>query len=302
MSGAKARTRRCTPSTAPSSPPRTSHMTCRSPSRDGPSRMRPAGSARSAEASDGSSESWPWMRPQIKAVSFGSQLDGIVVCDREGRPLRPALIWMDRRAEAQASELARRITSTDFYAAVGVNLDSSHAMFKALWVRDNEPEVFARAALLLPPGSFVLREVTGVVACDFSNASSLGMLDFRTREWSAEILDAAQLDSAMLPPLVAGTAVRRDGHACLRRGHRARTAVPRRSGLRRRDGRDPRCRRLHVRGGLRRRGYRGTRVRGDGGTVRGPDHAGRVSPARGRGHLVVGESRLRLGWQPSVVA
>ncbi len=143
----------------------------------------------------------------IKAISFGSQLDGVVVCDDRGRPLRPALIWMDRRAEDQAAELAKRISSTDFYGAVGVNLDSSHALFKALWVRDNERDVFARAALLLPPGAYVLREVTGDIACDFSNASSLGLLDFRTRHWSEPVLEAAEIDRAMLPRLVPGTEV-----------------------------------------------------------------------------------------------
>ena len=141
----------------------------------------------------------------VQAISFGSQLDGVVVCDANGRALRPALVWMDRRAEDQAAELATRMSPEDFYAHAGVNLDSSHAVFKALWVRDNEPDLYARAALLLPPGSFVLGEVAGVVAADYSNASSLGLLDPRTRRWSEPVLAAAEVDSAMLPRLVAGT-------------------------------------------------------------------------------------------------
>ncbi|MGA8247623.1 MAG: FGGY family carbohydrate kinase [Nocardioides sp.] len=143
----------------------------------------------------------------VKAISFGSQLDGVVVCDARRRPLRPALIWMDRRAEDQAAELAKRIAPADFYGAVGVNLDSSHAVFKALWVRDNEPDVFTRAALLLPPGAYVVGEVTGEVACDYSNASSLGLLDVRTRHWSQPVLDAAEIAPEMLPRLVGGTEV-----------------------------------------------------------------------------------------------
>ena len=72
----------------------------------------------------------------IRGLSFGSQLDGMVVVDGAGAPLRPAMIWMDRRAEAQAAALAEGIAPADFYAAVGANLDSSHAVFKAMWVRD----------------------------------------------------------------------------------------------------------------------------------------------------------------------
>ena len=72
----------------------------------------------------------------IKGLSFGSQLDGMVVCDADGHALRPAMIWMDRRAEAQSAALAERMSPDVFYRHVGANLDSSHAAFKALWVCD----------------------------------------------------------------------------------------------------------------------------------------------------------------------
>ena len=141
----------------------------------------------------------------VKGISFGSQLDGMVVCDGSGAPLRPALIWMDRRAEAQSAALAERMASDEFYRHVGANLDSSHAVFKALWVRDEEPQVFARAEHLMPPGSYVLWKTSGVLAVDYSNASSLALLDPRTRAWSAEVLDATGIDRAMLPELGAAT-------------------------------------------------------------------------------------------------
>jgi xylulokinase len=141
----------------------------------------------------------------VKGLSFGSQLDGMVVCDAKGDPLRPAMIWMDRRAEPQAAAVAARLAPADFYHHTGANLDSSHAVFKALWVRDQEPEVFAEAAELMPPGSYVLREAAGVLAVDYSNASSLALLDPRTRAWSAPVLEAVGVDVAMLPELAAGT-------------------------------------------------------------------------------------------------
>jgi xylulokinase len=141
----------------------------------------------------------------IKGLSFGSQLDGMVVCDANGEALRPAMIWMDRRAEAQAAALAGRISHADFYRHVGANLDSSHAVFKAMWVRDEEPELFAQAASLMSPGTYVLREAAGVVAVDYSNASSLALLDPRTRAWSEPVLDAVGIDPKLLPELAAGT-------------------------------------------------------------------------------------------------
>lgn len=141
----------------------------------------------------------------VRGLSFGSQLDGMVVCDGVGAALRPALIWMDRRAEAQAAALSERVAPDEFYRRVGANLDSSHAVFKAMWVRDEEPEVFARAKHVMPPGSYVLWKASGVLAVDYSNASSLALLDPRTRTWSDEVLDATGIDRAMLPELGAGT-------------------------------------------------------------------------------------------------
>ncbi|HSL14993.1 MAG TPA: FGGY family carbohydrate kinase [Actinomycetota bacterium] len=141
----------------------------------------------------------------VRGLSFGSQLDGMVVCGADGRALRPAMIWMDRRAEEQAAAVAEVMPPEDFYARVGANLDSSHAVFKALWVRDNEPDVYADAKHLMPPGSFVLWKTTGVLAVDYSNASSLALLDPRTRAWSEDVLDACGIDVAMLPELGAGT-------------------------------------------------------------------------------------------------
>ncbi len=141
----------------------------------------------------------------VQGLSFGSQLDGMVVCDHAGRALRPAMIWMDRRAEAQAAALAEKMSPSSFYHRVGANLDSSHAIFKALWVRDVEPDVFAEARHLMPPGSYVLWKTTGVLAVDYSNASSLALLDPRTRAWSEEVLDATGISASMLPELGAGT-------------------------------------------------------------------------------------------------
>jgi xylulokinase len=142
----------------------------------------------------------------VRAISFASQLDGVVMCDAEGAPLRPAILWLDRRATEQTEQIAARISPEDFYAASGVNLDCSHGVFKALWVRDEEPAIFRATRLVLPPGAYVLRQATGETAVDFSNASSLGLIDPRRLAWSRQLLDVADLDDTLLPPLLSATA------------------------------------------------------------------------------------------------
>ncbi|HXJ64175.1 MAG TPA: FGGY family carbohydrate kinase, partial [Actinomycetota bacterium] len=141
----------------------------------------------------------------VRGLSFGSQLDGMVACDAAGEPVRPALIWMDRRAEPQAEAIAARVSREEFYGWVGANLDSSHAAFKAAWIRDAEPDAFDRVRRVMPPGSYVLAKATGVWAVDHSNASSLALLDPRTRRWSDEALAAFGLSPSLLPDLVAAT-------------------------------------------------------------------------------------------------
>jgi xylulokinase len=143
----------------------------------------------------------------IKGLSFGSQLDGLVACDDGGTAVRPAMIWMDRRAEAQARKLAEEVSPEDFYRLSGANLDSSHAVFKAMWIRDEEPEAFARASRFMPPGSYVLDRVTGNCAVDYSNASSLALLDPRSRTWSSELLRVTGIGREQLPALGAATDV-----------------------------------------------------------------------------------------------
>jgi xylulokinase len=145
-------------------------------------------------------------RESVRALSFGSQLDGVVLCDAAGAALRPALIWLDRRATAEAELIGNRVSAEDFYDASGVNLDSSHGVFKALWVHAEEGATFGAARHLLTPGSFVLRHATGEIAVDYSNASSLGLLDPRELTWSRELLDLVELDEELLPPLLPATA------------------------------------------------------------------------------------------------
>jgi xylulokinase len=150
-------------------------------------------------------EACPGGPSAIRGLSFGSQLDGVVLVDASGTPVRPAMIWMDRRAEAQASAVGERLDPASFYAAVGANLDSSHAVFKALWVRDEEPHAWAKVKEIMPPGSYVLRHASGELAVDYSNASSLALLDPRTRTWSDAALKATGIDREMLPALGPGT-------------------------------------------------------------------------------------------------
>jgi xylulokinase len=134
---------------------------------------------------------------EIAALSFGSQLDGLVAADASGRALRPALIWSDRRADVSGfgmgAERLRELT--------GCNLDPGHVAPKIGWLAEHEPDVHGAAHVFVPPGAWVAWQVSGSLAVDPSNASSFSLLDPRRREWSSEACDAFGVDVARLAPV-----------------------------------------------------------------------------------------------------
>jgi xylulokinase len=136
---------------------------------------------------------------EIVALSFGSQLDGVVAADHDATPLRPALIWCDRRAGEECDDVASRVDPERLRELTGCNLDPGHIAAKIAWLARHEPELHREAAVFAPPGSWVAWRASGTLAVDPSNASSTGMLDPRRRAWASEACDAFEVDPATLP-------------------------------------------------------------------------------------------------------
>lgn len=136
---------------------------------------------------------------RISAIGFGSQLDGLVAIDDAGKALRPALIWMDKRAGQECDELARSLDAGWLRKTSGCNLDAGHVAAKIVWLQRNEPGVYAAARSFALPGSYVALRVSGMLAVDPSNASSTMLLDVRSRAWSSELCDAFGIDVERLP-------------------------------------------------------------------------------------------------------
>jgi xylulokinase len=144
---------------------------------------------------------------EIVALSFGSQLDGVVAAREDGEPLRPALIWCDRRAGAECDAAAERIDPERLRELTGCNLDPGHIAPKVAWLAAHEPDVHAGAHVFAPPGSWVAWKATGELAVDPTNGSSTGLLDPRTHAWSDEACAAFDVDPDRLPPVRRSDAV-----------------------------------------------------------------------------------------------
>lgn len=142
----------------------------------------------------------------IGAIGLATQVDGVVAVDGQDRPLRPAIIWMDRRATRQAEVLRRRITDDDVRAITGLNLDAYHVAPKIAWLRDEDP-IAAGAAAFLLPGSYLVSRLTREHVVDHANASSTMLYDVTARDWSPRLMDLFDLDPKHLGRIAAASDV-----------------------------------------------------------------------------------------------
>ena len=156
-------------------------------------------------------EQWPdvWLeavRRSIRKVvqqagSTASQIRGLCISglyggsgiplDENMEPVRPCLIWMDRRASAEQDWVLKTIGGQRLERISQSGADPYYGYTKILWIKQNEPENWARTKLFLPPNAYVIYRLTGQVAIDYSSAGNIGgLFDMERRAWSEELLDA----------------------------------------------------------------------------------------------------------------
>jgi xylulokinase len=139
------------------------------------------------------------IRPsEVTHLGLASQVDGVVPVDERLRPLRPAIIWLDRRAADQAAALADQVGTDRIFGTTGLVADASHIAPKLMWLREHEPDTYRAASWLPPAGGYLLGWLTGTVAQDHANASSTLLYDLRTGDWDEALLRAADVDPARL--------------------------------------------------------------------------------------------------------
>lgn len=138
----------------------------------------------------------------IQGIGLSGQMHGVVLLDEDSQVLRPCIIWADQRSDEQCRWITERVGLTRLIEYVSNPALPGFSAPKALWVRDHEPEIFARARLLLLPKDYLRYRLTGVAAMEISDAAGTCLLDVKKGEWSTELLAVLDLDPALLPPVV----------------------------------------------------------------------------------------------------
>ena len=141
-------------------------------------------------------------------VAVSSQAPTMLPLDGTGRPVRPALIWMDRRADGEASRLAEAVGRGQIERITGNRPDPFYVAPKLLWFRTHEPEKFADTATFVQANGYVNWRLTGTHSMDEVHASLLQLLDRRTGTWSPELCEACGVTPGAFPPA-------RPGHEAL---------------------------------------------------------------------------------------
>lgn len=141
---------------------------------------------------------------QVGGIGLTGQMHGLVLLDGAGEVLRPSILWNDQRTQAQCDEIHRRIGRERFIQITGNVALTGFTAPKILWVKENEPDVYAKAAHVLLPKDYVRYKLTGEFGMDKADGAGTVLMNLKARDWSDEVLAALEIPRAWMPPLYEG--------------------------------------------------------------------------------------------------
>jgi len=135
----------------------------------------------------------------IRAVGVSGQMHGLVVLDQIGDVLYDSIIWCDQRTQKEVDKVINDLGKQKYIDLTLNAPNTSFTLFKLLWLRENEPDIFSKVRKVLLPKDYVNFVLTGKYATDVSDASGTGYFDVKNRKWSGEILKTFDIDKEFLP-------------------------------------------------------------------------------------------------------
>jgi xylulokinase len=139
---------------------------------------------------------------RVRAVCVGGQMHGTVVLDRDGKLLRPAIIWPDGRAAIDAAEAEEALAARDLLPRLGGGVSPGFMASTLLWCRKHEPDIWRRVATALLPKDYLRYRLTGILASEPSDGSGIPAIDLHTGRWSLDALAALRIPPSLMPPLI----------------------------------------------------------------------------------------------------
>jgi xylulokinase len=143
----------------------------------------------------------------VRALGMTGQMHGLVLLDKAGEVLRPAILWNDQRTQAECDEIRELVGRDRLISVTGNDALTGFTAPKILWVARNEPEIYENIDRVLLPKDYVRFRLTGEYAIDKAGGSGTILFDLAARDWSSEITRDIGIDPSWLPPTFEGTAV-----------------------------------------------------------------------------------------------
>lgn len=140
-------------------------------------------------------------RSQVAGISFGGQMHGLVTLDAEDQVIRPAILWNDGRSTAQTDYLNQTIGKQQLSEYTANIAFAGFTAPKILWMKENEPQNFARICKIMLPKDYLIYRLSGSFATDYSDASGMLLLDVKRRCWSQQMLSICGITEQQLPKL-----------------------------------------------------------------------------------------------------
>ena len=137
----------------------------------------------------------------VKGISFGGQMHGLVILDENDEVIRPAILWNDGRTAKETSYLNEVIGQDNLMDYTANIAFAGFTAPKILWVKENEPENFARIKKIMLPKDYLAYKLSGVFATDYSDASGMLLLDVKNRCWSEKMCEICSVKIDTLPTL-----------------------------------------------------------------------------------------------------
>jgi len=137
----------------------------------------------------------------VAGIGCGGQMHGLVILDENDRVIRPAILWNDGRTFKEVDYLNNVIGKQKLSQLTANIAFAGFTAPKLLWVQKNEPENFKRIRKIMLPKDFINYKLTGVHACDYSDASGMLLLDVKDKCWSKEMLDVCGVSLSQMPKL-----------------------------------------------------------------------------------------------------
>jgi len=149
----------------------------------------------------------------VAAVGLSGQMHGLSLLDAEDKIVRPALIWCDQRSQPQVDWINEQVGEEFVLKSTANPMLTGFTLPKLLWVRDHEPDNFARVKKILLPKDYIRFQLTGEYATDVSDASGTGLFDVVARDWALDLADKVGVARTLLPRVYESSEVTGTIHA-----------------------------------------------------------------------------------------